>query len=130
MDGETGQTNFFDFDLSGYDFYGMTNEEIQDLFNKFNSELGIKQSALEIKVNGISNKVYKSIDNLRTDLQTLSSGFDKLDELNTNVVQLNKNFEGISKQLQFISVVGLTITIALGLLVGAVFAKSVWTNLR
>ena len=43
MDGETGQTNFFDFDLSGYDFYGMTNEEIQDLFNKFNSELGIKR---------------------------------------------------------------------------------------
>lgn len=130
MDGEAGRDNFLSFDLSGYDFYSMTNEEIQDLFNKFNSELGIKQNDLETKINVISEKVYKSIDDLRTDLQTLSSGFDKLDELNTSVVQLNKNFEGISKQLQFISVVGLTITIALGLLVGAVFAKSVWTNLR
>lgn len=130
MDSKTGQTNFFNFDLSGYDFYGMTNEEIQDLFNKLNTELGQKENSLKDEFSKSSEKMYSSIDDLRTDLQTLSSGFDKLDELNTNVVQLNKNFEGISKSLQFISVVGLTITIALGLLVGAVFAKSVWTNLR
>lgn len=119
--------DFLDIDLSGYDLYDMTDATLKELLANIDLALARKEQSIMDGANQIYVEASEAVDGIRVGLGDVQGG---LEELNMSVSSLNDNISTVASGLTRISMIGIVIIVAVGLVAGIHIAKTVWSFLR
>ena len=119
--------DFLDIDLSGYDLYDMTDATLKELLANIDLALARKEQSIMDGANQIYVEASEAVDGIRVGLGDVQGG---LEELNMSVSSLNDNISTVASGLTRISMIGIVIIEAVGLVAGIHIAKTVWSFLR
>lgn len=119
--------DFLDIDLGSYDLYDMTDASLKELLANIDMALARKEQSLMDGANQIYVEASEAVDSIRVGLGDVQGG---LEDLNNSVSSLNDNISTVASGLTRISMIGIAIVVAVGLVAGIHIAKTVWSFLR